>query len=257
MSAAEQLLSASCDQQPSRSASGVAVKVAKGFHVFRVDGYSRTKALTGGQRLSSQPFLVGGSIWCIDVYPNGADGSVDDSGDIGLYLRLYSRSGYYNKERVRAQYKFGLLDADGNDVDDRSPETSVFTCTSVQPRYALPGHVVPSHIGGEPEGLGCGYPAFITREELERRRESLLPDDCLAVRCDVAVVEVEALVDVAPKEHYSNYMARYGPPPDARELRLDYGDDYSDWEGTRERKRPHPPLDDREFVRQCRAKNRR
>ncbi|KAL6658995.1 hypothetical protein ACP70R_003035 [Stipagrostis hirtigluma subsp. patula] len=225
--AAAQLLAASCIRQLSRSASGTVAKVGRGFNVFRIDGYSWTKALPGGERISSDPFVVGGRHWYIDYYPNGTDASVDDSDDIALYLRLHNG---YNAERVRAQYKFGLLDAAGVDAYELSPETGIFTC--------------PGRHSQEPEGLGCGYAAFIAKEELERRRESLLQDDCLAIRCDVAVPELSALA-VAPKENYSN--------------RHDDSDD-SDWEGTRERtqrRRPRPPPDDREYVRRCLAKHRR
>ena len=48
----------------------------------------------------------------------------------------------------------------------------------------------------EDRDIGAGLPGFVAQEELERRREILLSDDCLAIRCDVAVTEVI----VAPKD---------------------------------------------------------
>ncbi|WVZ95013.1 hypothetical protein U9M48_040823 [Paspalum notatum var. saurae] len=85
------------------------------------------KTLPAGERVSSQQFTVGGRCWWIDYYPNGTDGSTKEgsAGDsIALYLRLVrtemvTGAGYslYNIEmkRVRAQYRFSLLDLDGND----------------------------------------------------------------------------------------------------------------------------------------------
>nr|CAB3482192.1 unnamed protein product [Digitaria exilis] len=35
-----------------------------------------------------------------------------------------------------------------------------------------------------------GHAEFVTKDELERRRETLLKDDCLAIRCDVGVTEL-------------------------------------------------------------------
>ncbi|KAL6658994.1 hypothetical protein ACP70R_003034 [Stipagrostis hirtigluma subsp. patula] len=212
MSAASQLLTASCVRQLSRSASGIVAKVGRGFQVLRIDGYSWTQSLPGGHGVSSQVFTVGGRHWCIDYYPNGADASVDDSDAIALFLRLHSARSHNSKERVRAQYKFGLLDAAGVDAYEQCPTTNVFM-----------------------DGQAFGYRAFIAKEELERRRESLLQDDCLAVRCDVGVVQLETLA-VAPKENSGRH-------------------DDDDDDG--ERRRPRPPLDDTEYVRRSLAKHRR
>ena len=57
----------------SRSASKIVAKAANGFHLLRVDGYSQTKRILPGQKLSSQDFTVGGHSWRIDYYPNGRD----------------------------------------------------------------------------------------------------------------------------------------------------------------------------------------
>ena len=95
------------------------------------------------------------------------------------------------------------------------------------------------------EDIGAGLPDFITKEELERRLETLLRDDCLAIRCDVGVTQLGVLT-VAPKETHN---AR--PQDD--------GDD-SDWEGgggESSRRRRRQPLDDMEYIRRSLAKNRR
>ena len=49
-----------------------------------------------------------------------------------------------------------------------------------------------SPVAGEEPGPGCGHEDFIRREELERRREHLIRDDRMVVRCDVAVTEIHS-----------------------------------------------------------------
>lgn len=83
----------------------------------------------------------------------------------------------------------------------------------------------------------------MTKEELERRRESLLKDDSLAIRCDVGVTEM-SVVSVAPKESHNT-------------RRPEEEDDDEDWEGGNGGRRRHQPLDDMEYVRRSLAKNRR
>jgi speckle-type POZ protein len=45
--------------------------MTRGFQVFvfRMDGYSWTKALPGGECIISEEFNVGGRFWHIDYYP--------------------------------------------------------------------------------------------------------------------------------------------------------------------------------------------
>ncbi|OEL32464.1 hypothetical protein BAE44_0006517 [Dichanthelium oligosanthes] len=198
------LLSSAAAGQPSSSrfASCFVAKPARGFQVLRIDGYSWTKALPGGERITSKLFIIGGRSWRVDYYPNGADGSRDESDSIALYLRLVVDHGI-TKERVRAQYRFSLLDLDGNAAYERPEETAIFTSARPQPlmpesyTYGLGLPVDDTGGGGQApatstvaEDIGCGYAAFITREELESRRDSLLKEDCLAIRCDVGVTEI-------------------------------------------------------------------
>ncbi|TVT97042.1 hypothetical protein EJB05_57728, partial [Eragrostis curvula] len=235
---ASALFSAAGSGALSRAASGIVAKAARGFQVFRIDGYSLTGHLPGGKRITSPPFAVGGRNWYMDLYPNGADASRDDDSDaISVFLRL---CGQNNTERVRAQYKFSLLDAAGNAAYELPPATATLQCL---------GHVqsqLSRYQWEESENPACGYDEFITKEELERRRDSLLKDDRLAVRCDVAVVQLETL-NVAPKEN-NHHASRH-----------DDGDwDYSDWEGApepRRRRQQRPPLDDQEYVRRCLSKS--
>ncbi|KAG0548718.1 hypothetical protein BDA96_01G191100 [Sorghum bicolor] len=57
--------------EPSRSASTIVANTASGYHILRIDGYSRTLATPTGEYIASLPFTVGGLRWHIRYYPNG------------------------------------------------------------------------------------------------------------------------------------------------------------------------------------------
>ncbi|XP_039814989.1 BTB/POZ and MATH domain-containing protein 1-like [Panicum virgatum] len=117
--------------KPSRAASAVVARKAQGFQVFRIDSYSvTTELISGGERITSEPFIVGGRCWRVDYYPNGTDGSKDDDSDaIAVYLRLEG-AGHIKTERVRADYKFSLLDLAGNAAYELPKETATFTAVA-------------------------------------------------------------------------------------------------------------------------------
>ncbi|CAD6246682.1 unnamed protein product [Miscanthus lutarioriparius] len=189
-------------------------------------------------RSASAVFNVGGRFWHIDYYPNGTDGSSSDSdGSIDLYLRLQNT---YKVERVWAQYKFSLLDLAGNDSYELPLETGIFRSTGHNNR----GEV-------SPEDPGCGYAGFITKEDLEKRRDSLLKEDCLAIRCDVGVTEVTTMA-VGPKNGRPASTRNYGGYvyPDGAE-----SPDEEDDGGSHEGKRGEP--DDKEYIRRCLSAQRR
>jgi speckle-type POZ protein len=190
-SSAPPLLSAAGAGQPSRSASCAVAKPTRGFHVFRIDGYSWTKALPGAERISSEVFTIGGHNWYVDYYPNGTDGGKDESDSISLYLRMLTRTG--SKQRVRAEYKFSLLDLAGNAAYELPSETGVFTARAA-------------------DSMGCGYAGFITKVELERRRDRLLREDCLAIRCDVGVTEVVGMLVEANRHGHGRLRSRSRSP---------------------------------------------
>ncbi|CAO2210101.1 unnamed protein product [Urochloa humidicola] len=174
-------MSSSMPPPPPRSASCFVAKPARGFQLLRIDGYSCTKDLPAGERVTSDVFTVGGRHWCVDYYPNGASADDESSGAIALYLRLVGGVSYNyyhqtNKDRVRARYKFSLLDlATGDAAYELPEETAVFTVAAAGGQAA--------------EGGGCGYAEFIARAELE----GLIREDRLAIRCDVGVTEVAPL----------------------------------------------------------------
>ncbi|CAO2205793.1 unnamed protein product [Urochloa humidicola] len=132
---------------PPRSASCFVAKPARGFQLLRIDGYSCTKDLPAGERVTSDVFTVGGRHWCVDYYPNGASADDESSGAIALYLRLVGGVSYNyyhhvhqtNKDRIRARYKFSLLDlATGDAAYELPEETAVFTVAAGSGQAAAP-----------------------------------------------------------------------------------------------------------------------
>lgn len=88
----------------SRSASAIIADTASGYHILRIDGYSRTKGAPTGVHLNSLPFTVGGHCWYIRYYPNGDKSDFADY--ISLYLRLADESA---AKAVKAQFEFSVL----------------------------------------------------------------------------------------------------------------------------------------------------
>lgn len=257
-------------QQPSRAASAVAAKPARGFQIFRIDGYSWAKTLPAGECITSDSFVVGGRTWQVDYYPNGTDSSKPDSDAISLYLRLVSSVAAGNRHgkltgRVRAQFKFSLLDLAGSQAFELPAETGVFRPPNTARSRSMP--FSPAEVQEDAPDLGCGNAAFITKEELERRGQSLLADDCLAVRCDVGVMHLQD-VAVGPNKRKAIAMrvrGRGGMPVYGRHA---YGrgyaggdDDYysseDEEDGEGGGRRQQPQLDDGEFIRQCLPQRRR
>ncbi|CAO2205795.1 unnamed protein product [Urochloa humidicola] len=203
MSAAAPLLSNGIGTL-SRSTSGIIARVSRALHIFRIDGYSWSTTLPGGEGIRSH-FAADGRRWSLGYYPNGADAARPDSGHVSLYLRLDERG-----ERVRAQFSFSLLDpAAAGDAAAAYGRLPAATAVFVGPpsydddgygrceEYYYDDYIDEDGNLKDPpeepaEELGCGYADFVAKEELERRRESLLRDDSLAIRCDVAVLEVDA-----------------------------------------------------------------
>ncbi|CAN6299346.1 unnamed protein product [Urochloa humidicola] len=53
-----------------RSASTIVADTTCGYHILKIDGYSRTLGTPPGECLRSRPFNIGGHIWHIAYYPN-------------------------------------------------------------------------------------------------------------------------------------------------------------------------------------------
>ncbi|XP_037409481.1 BTB/POZ and MATH domain-containing protein 2-like [Triticum dicoccoides] len=70
---------------PRSSSPTTSSNTSSGYHLLIVKGYSRTKISTPtGECIRSRPFMVGGYLWCIQYYPNGAKSENADF--ISLYL---------------------------------------------------------------------------------------------------------------------------------------------------------------------------
>ncbi|XP_051229499.1 BTB/POZ and MATH domain-containing protein 1 [Lolium perenne] len=160
-----------------RSATRILAKQANGFHLLRIDGYSQTKTVLPGHKLSCNGFNVGGHSWRIDYYPNGRDTSANHNA-ISLYLQLTNRL----PQHLQARYRFSLLDHGGNAAYELPAANGTFIPVPEVNHYAL------QNAGTQP-GTGCGHEEFIGKEELERR-EHLIRNDSIVIRCDVGVAEI-------------------------------------------------------------------
>jgi speckle-type POZ protein len=169
----------------SRSASKIVAKGVNGFHLLRIDGYSQTKKILPGQKLSCHEFKIGGYSWRIDYYPNGRDTSANHN-SISVYLQLTD----LRRQHLQARYKFSLLDQGGNAAYELPADNGSFSSVATVNRYGY-GYDTDNETGdGEEEsGPGCGHEEFIGKEELEKR-EHLIRDDSIVVRCDVGVTEI-------------------------------------------------------------------
>ncbi|KAM0861114.1 hypothetical protein ACQ4PT_046096 [Festuca glaucescens] len=168
----------------SRSATRVMAMEANGFHLLRIDGYSQTKTLLPGQKLSSNPFIVGGHSWRIDYYPNGRDASANDNA-ISVYLQLADN----RQQHLHARYKFSLLDHGGNTAYELPAENGSFVCVPVVNHSAHSNASAMGTLGSGEEKPECGHEQFIDKVDLERR-EHLIRDDSSVVRCDVGVTQM-------------------------------------------------------------------
>ncbi|CAL4933561.1 unnamed protein product [Urochloa decumbens] len=147
--------------KPSRSSSAIVADTSSGYHILRIDGYSRTKGIPTGKCLVSRPFIVGGHRWCIRYYPNGS--SSQDADYISLFVALDESVA----KAVKAQMQFRFID----DVDVEEDELPSLTSEEVN---TFEG------------STGFGSQDFIKRQELETSKH--LKDDSFAVRCDIVVI---------------------------------------------------------------------
>ncbi|CAN6293482.1 unnamed protein product [Urochloa humidicola] len=146
--------------KPSRSSSAIVADTSSGYHILKIDGYSRTKGIPTGERLVSRPFIAGGHRWCIRYYPNGV--SSQDADYISLYVALDETVA----KAVKAHLQFRFID--DVEVEEEMP--------------SLTSEEVNTFNGS----TGFGSRDFIKREELETSKH--LRDDSFTVRCDIVVV---------------------------------------------------------------------
>ncbi|VAI36531.1 unnamed protein product [Triticum turgidum subsp. durum] len=95
---------------PSGSASSIVAGVVCGYHLLKIDGYSRTKEVPNGKWINSCPFQMGGRTWHVEYYPNG------DKSEYTDYISLFLSLDDTVAEAVKAHAKFSLIDQDGKPV---------------------------------------------------------------------------------------------------------------------------------------------
>ncbi|KAF7107401.1 hypothetical protein CFC21_108029 [Triticum aestivum] len=148
---------------PSLSASSVAIVLATGSHVLRIDYFSQAAAmLANGECLKSPKFQAGGHTWRIRCYPNGSAQKYD--GYVSLVLELAS----HVVKDVRAEFRFTLVPLRRQGWPAPAPYEHADVVTF------------------EEKGRQFGFKNFVSRDWLEKSEKLL--DGALAVRCDVTVL---------------------------------------------------------------------
>ncbi|VAH84248.1 unnamed protein product [Triticum turgidum subsp. durum] len=156
--------------KPSRSASAIVASTVSGYHLLKVDGYSRTKGVPTGERIKSRPFTLGGHRWHIEYYPNG------QKPEYAEYISVFLNLDASVATAVKAQQKFSFADEETNQAP--SLISTVNSYSSQQ---------------------GWGVATFIKRADLEKSEH--LKDDSFTIRCDIIVIgdyRAEDLLEETP-----------------------------------------------------------
>uniref|UniRef100_A0A0E0M7U4 BTB domain-containing protein n=1 Tax=Oryza punctata TaxID=4537 RepID=A0A0E0M7U4_ORYPU len=169
---------------PSRSSSAIMVSTVRGYHLLKIDGYSRTKkVLRFGEFTRSCSFRVGIHSWHIRYYPNGssytvreyADGS-RDADSVSLFVVLESDE-YVTGVQETAEVRLSLLDHAGEPVPEYvRTETAALSSSSNSRIF-----------------LSCN---LIESEVLEASEH--LANDRFTVRCDIALMKAPSAVADPP-----------------------------------------------------------
>lgn len=118
--------------------------------------------LSVGEYISSSRFYVG-TEWMIQLYPDG----IYKSGYVSVFLENMSA------HEVNAELSFSILNHDRD------------KCHSLKVAKIIPG-----------ERGGAGFSKLISREDLLKKENNLLPNDTLTLLCELRVLE--ALEDSSP-----------------------------------------------------------
>lgn len=142
------------------------ISAVTGWHVLKIEGYSKTKGLLGiGNNARSGTFTVGGHSWCVRYYP---DGVYEEDAD-WICLDLFLNDDPLEDEVIKGKYSFSLLDEAGDPVPVPS-----FTCGSHICSFSR-------------SNRSCGFIEFIEKARLESSQ--YLRDDTFSIRCDVTVIK--------------------------------------------------------------------
>jgi len=169
------------DAEPARSA--IVAYMASGHHLLTIRGYSGTKAIPTGECVKSRPFTIGGHLWRIDYYPNGATSEVVEYISLDLVLDEVVVGG------VTAKCDICLTRGVTSEVAEEEAERAASLAS--RSVYNFPSQGVSS----------CSK--FVKREDLERSKH--LRNDSFTIRIDIVIIqgcqaveEHAALVSVPP-----------------------------------------------------------
>ncbi|KAK1697224.1 hypothetical protein QYE76_013921 [Lolium multiflorum] len=162
--------------KPSGSASAIVAASTSGYHILKVDGYSRTKGTPNGEFLKSGQFTVGGHRWRIYYYPNGFK---SDSAD---YISVFLMLDEDVTKDVKVQFKIDFAK-----LVEKQPSWTSRTLRNFASRQMW------------------GHATFIKREDFEKSEH--LKHDSFTIRCDVAVVQ-----DICTKETTAPKFVCVPPP---------------------------------------------
>lgn len=142
-----------------------ATAAATKCHMFKIEGYKRIKTMYGnGRSIDSCGFEAAGHTWRIQFFPDG--NRPENAGFVSVVLKLEDDAAAAgNDNDVVVEYRFSLVSHSNWAC---RPCSKAYTATFSKNRKVL----------------GCSQ--FIKREDLEKSQ--FLRDDCLAVRCDIAVL---------------------------------------------------------------------
>ncbi|EAY73896.1 hypothetical protein OsI_01780 [Oryza sativa Indica Group] len=174
--------SAAGNSSRSASTSTIVADTATGYHLLKIDGYSRTKGTPIGTAIASSQFVVGGHRWRIYYYPNGDH--TDNADYMSFYLLLDEKKNTKTKS-VKVRTLFQICFAD--------QVKALPTLTSKTVRTF-----------GDGSSWSWGYSKFIKREDFEKSKD--LRDDSFTIRCDIAIVReflVETTEVLPPKSFVS------------------------------------------------------
>ncbi|CAN6288196.1 unnamed protein product [Urochloa humidicola] len=167
------------DGSPSRSAPATDAAAVCGYHLLKIVGYSRTKAVPSGNGIKSCTFSIGGRTWFVEYFPNGPIGGYRSQ---FIYVMLDDTVA----ENTKARVSISLLDQDRNSVPSYRPISSIVDFSRERPWM---------------------YP-LIRREFLEE--SEYLKDDSFTLRFDITVMknvhtEETPFVTVPPSDMHQHF----------------------------------------------------
>ncbi|CAM0876153.1 unnamed protein product [Alopecurus aequalis] len=142
----------------SSSSSSIVAGAVSGYHLLKIDGYSRTKQAPNGKKIDSSQFQIGGRTWHVYYYPNGD--ATKNSDFISIFLKLDDTVA----EPVKGELQFSLLDQHR------------------KPYYTRISDIKDFAVGNN----SWGFANFIKRVDLEK--SELLKDDSFTIKVGITIM---------------------------------------------------------------------